>query len=258
MAWAGLLPKPFADCRTPICTTCLYGKSTKRPWRTKGDNLTGALKQATYPGQCIAIDQSESPVPGLVAQLKGMPTKKCYVCTTVFVDLFSDFCYVHFQYTTNASETLEAKQAFERFAESHSVTVQAYHADNGHFAENLWQQDAHKKGQNLSYAGVNMHFQNGRAEKKIHGLQDMAQTQLIHAHRCWPDAITLNLWPYAMCTANSVLNSASLAKSKRSPVELFTAVLVAPNPKHSHTFGCPAYILDQRMQAGHKMPKWAE
>ncbi len=149
MARAGLLPRSFVECCTPICTTCLYRKSTKRLWRTKGDNMTGALKQATYPGQCVAVDQSESPVPGLVAQLKGIPTKKRYMCATVFVDWFSDFSYVHFQYTTNASKTLEAKHAFERFVESHGVTVRAYHVDNGCFAENLWQQDAQQKGQNF-------------------------------------------------------------------------------------------------------------
>jgi len=57
----------------------------------------GTLKCATYPGQCVAVDQSESPLPGLVAQLKGIPTKKWYACATVFVDLYSDFSCVHFQ-----------------------------------------------------------------------------------------------------------------------------------------------------------------
>jgi len=101
------------------------------------------------------------------------------MCATVSVDLFSDFSYVHFQYSTKASKTLEAKQVFKRFAESHGMAIQAHHTDNRHFAENLWQQDAHKEGQNLLYAGVNAHFQNRRAEKKICDLQDMAQTQLI-------------------------------------------------------------------------------
>jgi len=56
MAWVGLLPKSFAECCTPMYTACLYGKSTKRPWRTKGDDMTGALKQVTYPGQCVVVD----------------------------------------------------------------------------------------------------------------------------------------------------------------------------------------------------------
>ena len=44
----------------------------------KGENLLGWLQKATYPGQCIAINQSKSPVPGLVAQMKGIPMKHKY------------------------------------------------------------------------------------------------------------------------------------------------------------------------------------
>jgi len=39
---------------------------------------------------------------------------------------------------------------------------------------------------------------------------------------------------------------------------MFTGVPVAPNARHCHTFGCPAYVLDRRMQARMKMPKWAK
>jgi len=115
MARAGLLPGTFATCQELLCTACMYGKATRRPWQTKA-TTEGRLKRATYPGQCVAIDQSESLLPGLVAQLKGIPTKKRYTCATVFVDLYSDYLYVHFQYSTNAQDTLEAKHAFKRFA----------------------------------------------------------------------------------------------------------------------------------------------
>jgi len=131
MARAGLLPHVFATCHEPLCTACLYGKATRRPWRTKGTITQGTLRRATYAGHCVAVDQCESPTPGLVAQIKGIPTKKRYTSATVFVDMFSDFSFVHFQYTTNAKETLEAKLAFECYAKSHGVNVRAYHADNG-------------------------------------------------------------------------------------------------------------------------------
>jgi len=35
MARAGTLPRAYATCREPICSSCLYGKATRRPWRTK-------------------------------------------------------------------------------------------------------------------------------------------------------------------------------------------------------------------------------
>jgi hypothetical protein len=41
-----------------------------------------------------------------------------------------------------------------------------------------------------------------------------------------------------------------------TPIELFSHTKVAPNLNHKHTFGCPMYILDRRLQAGHKISKW--
>jgi len=199
MAQAGVLPAAFATCREPVCSSCLYGKATCCPWQMRGKASLGGLKKASYAGQCLTVDQSESPAPGLVAQLKGIPTKKQYTCATVFVDLYLDFSFVHFQYSTNAQETLEAKQAFERFAKSHGVDIRAYHMDNGRFVEKLWLEDAYKKGQQVTYAGVNTRIQNGRGEKKVRDLQDMGRTQLIHAHWQWLDAICSYFYGRMQC-----------------------------------------------------------
>jgi hypothetical protein len=38
----------------------------------------------------------------------------------------------------NAAETIEAKEAFERWSASHGVKIKHYHADNGRFAENAF------------------------------------------------------------------------------------------------------------------------
>ncbi|KAI2509498.1 hypothetical protein MHU86_4875 [Fragilaria crotonensis] len=47
MAKRGLLPKKLAKCQVPTCTSCLYGKATRRPWRTKpkGGQQGGKLQQ---------------------------------------------------------------------------------------------------------------------------------------------------------------------------------------------------------------------
>jgi len=66
------------------------------------------------------------------------------------------------------------------------------------------------------------------------------------------------LWPYALHVANAALNVACLPKEHSSPMELFSNVQVMPNAKHAHTFGCPDYILNCRMQDGHKIPNWEE
>jgi hypothetical protein len=62
MAKQGILPKRWAKCDIPICTSCLYGKATRRPWQTKPkkDSQESKLRTATEPGQCISVDQLES------------------------------------------------------------------------------------------------------------------------------------------------------------------------------------------------------
>jgi hypothetical protein len=64
----------------------------------------------------------------------------------------------------NASKTIEAKEAFERWSASHGVKIKHYHADNGHFAENAFMSHVARCGQTISFCGVNAHFQNGKAE----------------------------------------------------------------------------------------------
>ncbi len=113
------------------------------------------------------IKQSHPAIPGLIAQLKGIPTKKRYKCATVFMDLYSNLSYVYLQQSMAANETIKAKEAFERYAKSYGVAIQHYHADNGQFAETQWIKHCKENGQSLSYCGVNAHFQNDKAEKWI-------------------------------------------------------------------------------------------
>ena len=42
--------------------------------------------------------------------------------------------------------------------------------------------------------------------RRIRLLQDMARTLMLHAKMRWSDAITANLWPYALRYANQILN----------------------------------------------------
>ena len=136
LAKFGLLPKQLLMCQIPLCTSCLYGKATRRPWRGQTDTKQAPPKVITVPGQCISVDQLKSTTLGLIAQLKGIPTTKCYKAATVFVDHYSCLSYVHLQKTTSVDETMEAKEAFERFACAHGITIMHYYADNGRFADN--------------------------------------------------------------------------------------------------------------------------
>ena len=190
--------------------------------------------------------------------MKGWLTKKRYRVATVFVDNFSGMSYVHLQKTTNAEETLAAKKAFERYASRMGVKVLEYQADNGRFAEADFVSDAQKLGQSLKYCGVNAHFQNAVAERRIRLLQDQARTMLLHAKHRWRDAIETSLWPYALRVANEVHNSTPdiTRTDGKSPISMFTSSDIMPNLDHFKPFGCPVYVLDNAMQSGKKISKW--
>ena len=258
MAKTGRLPAKLTSCPIPICTSCMYGKASRRPWRSKTPSNNALSKTIAHPGDCVSVDQLASTTPGLIAQLRGIPTKHRYRAATVFVDHHSGLSYVHLQQTTDAEETVAAKQAFEQFAASHGVTIQHYHADNGLFADNKFRNAIEDSGQTLTFCGVNAHFQNGVAERRIRELQDQARTMLIHASTHWPNAINAHLWPYALRMANDIFNTTYDLKRKQVPIEIFAKTNIQDNPNHWYTFGCPVYVLDANLQAGKKIDKWSE
>jgi hypothetical protein len=101
---------------------------------------------------------------GFFAQLKGKLTKKCYKRATVFVDHFSRLQFVHPQLDNRSNQTRAAKLAFEQYAAEHGVKILHYHCNNRRFHDNAFQQACHKARQQLTFCGVNAHFQNSISE----------------------------------------------------------------------------------------------
>ena len=225
LARSGQLPKRLLTCKKPFCTACQYGKLTKRPWRVKGEDKK-STKVATRPGHIVSVDQLESNTPGFIAQLKGKLTQQRYNYATVFVDQFSGYSFVYLQRRITSEETVQAKHAFERAAEQRGVKVVHYHADNGRFADNAFIADCNAQRQSLSYCGVNAHFQNGIAERRIRDLQEQTRTSMLYAMNKWKRMILICLWPYAMRHANDVANSTPQKGEANSPLEKFTGVPV--------------------------------
>ena len=259
MGEQGIIPKKFAKCAIPACSACLYAKATRKQWRSK-NTRNKVEKIPKEPGDLVSIDQLKSPTPGFIAQMCGILTVKRYKVATVFVDQASRFSYVHYQRSDTTEETIQVKKAFEKMASINGVQVKNYHTDNGIFKANKWMEHCHESGQGMTFAAVNAHHTNGLAERRIRELQDLTRTNMIHANRRWPDAITANLWPYAMRMGNEAINDTpSLQdKARRSPRQIFTGTMININPKHYKPFGCPVYVLDNALATGNIFHKWKE
>ena len=260
MAKEGSLPHYLHNCKIPVCSSCLFAKMTRKPWRSKPNSKGQEIVEPSKPGEVVAVDHMISPTKGLIAQMTGKPTTQRYTCATVFVDMYSRLGYVYLQKGTSAEETLKAKQAFELHARGMGISIQGYHADNGTFRANAWVNACNRLNQRMTFAGVNAHHQNGVAERRIRELQDLARSMLMHANRRWPCCITANLWPYAVRMANESFNNVPnmIDPARRSPLQIFSGSKVHANPKHFQPFGCPAYVLDNDLQSKKQFHKWKE
>ena len=152
---------------------------------------------------------------------------------------------------------MHAKRAFEAYAAKYEIKVKHYHYDNGRFADNLFRRHVEENHQSVSYAGVNAHFQNGIAEKRIRDLQESARKMLLHAKARWPEAISIHLWPYALRNANDKICLIPDNINGSSKFERFVSADISMKIKTHHTLFCPVYALHNILQAGNKISKWS-
>ena len=93
-------------------------------------------------------------------------------------------------------------------------------------------------------------------ERHFQTLSTRARTILLHAKRYWPAIITIILWPFAFKYAKMLHNNLHLDENGRTPVQNFCGAHDMLDIKEIHTWGCPCYVLDKRMQNGNMIPKW--
>ena len=134
----------------------------------------------TEPEEVVSVDQLVSPNPGFISQTTGRSTTKRYKYAIVFVDQASRLGYVYLQKTNTAFETLEAKASFQQHSLEIVIVIKTYHADNGIFRSNDWQQACKDETQRLTFAGVNTHFTNRMVEKIVRDIQDLTRAELIY------------------------------------------------------------------------------
>ena len=161
----------------------------------------------TAPSQVVIIDQPVSPTPGFILAHQGRPTTQCYVDTTVFVDHFSDYTYIHLMKKLDGESTVKAKHNFERVWKSYSVTVQHYQSDNILFDTKIFKDVVYTAGQTLSCCGVNAHHQNRKAENCIKDVTTGSRTALLCSMYQFPEAIHVTLWPDSLQNYTNLRNS---------------------------------------------------
>lgn len=79
---------------------------------------------------------------------------------------------------------------------------------------------------------------------------------LLHCSLHWPAEFSPDLWPFAVDYACWVYNHTP-GDCGFSPIELLSGTRVpCILLDRLRVWGCPAYVLDPRLQDGHKIPKW--
>ena len=82
---------------------------------------------------------------------------------------------------------------------------------------------------------------------------------VLHAQRHWPEYITTMFWPFALVAAADRMNHLHVDMHGQTPVMKFSNTIGSSTRlSHFHTFGCPIYILDARLQIFGDVgpPKW--
>lgn len=250
-------------CQPPLCASCLYGKQQRTSEGTDTVHPIPSQEMALQrgdlqPGDCISMDQYESTVRGRLPHTAGRePWFHRYVGGTLFVDHASGFVKVYHQSSLGAPDTIRSKRKFEQEAGLSNISVKRYHGDNGIFKSAEFKEETTQLGQAISFSGVGAHHQNGKAERAIKTIFFRARSMMLHASMNWPDSTNESLWPFAVEYAVHLWNHSEGIDSGMAPAELFSGTKHNCGLlRHARVWGCPAYVLDPKLQDGKKLPKW--
>ena len=82
-------------------------------------------------------------------------------------------------------------------------------------------------------------------------------TFLLHAIRHWPEMISTILWPFALKESSRRHNLFRINEHGQTPASSFSRTDPEFDFNQEHTWGCPVYVLDRKLQSGRSgPPKW--
>ena len=252
--------KVEAQCQ---CAACNFAKQTKKPEGTvkqtiRKDKDGNLKKNQLRVGGLVSTDQYVSSVPGRLPHTFGKEkSHEKYSGGTIFVDEASGLMYVQNQVSLGAAETIRAKHDFEREASRFGVSILGYRGDNGVYKSKAFTDDLERFKQTIQFCGVGGHHHNGITERAIRTVSTCARTMMIHAIIHNHKEVTTDLWPFAVDYAVYLWNKMPRKDGGLSPEEIFYSVKSDYEAiREAKCWGCPAYVLDPKLQDGKKLPRW--
>ncbi len=265
-----ILPTKNATTRSCSVPKCLACNLSKQKLRSTGVKTTksvkekdGILKFNKYePGDKVFTDQFNVHTPG--RQLTGYGREGANQSLhggTLFTDAASNYVYVECQSSMGAGETVMGKSRFEQLCWNLAgVTIKSYHSDNGVvYDATIFRNDCLAKDQSQSFSGVGAKHQNAVAERNIQTICYWARHMMVHAAVHWPNnnSDNIRLWPFAVQHAVWLFNRIPNRVTGLTPLEAFTKTKSDHTEiRRAHVWGSPVFVLDPRLQDGHKIPKW--
>jgi hypothetical protein len=255
-----------SSCAIPRCQSCELARARVRSPKVKkvqsNPASEGAISRNKLDvGDFVSTDQFVCRTPGRLPSGYGREgTKSRFNGGTIYNDAASGLIWVENQVSLGASETIMGKVRFEQWLyDIACVEVKHYHGDNGIFSSESYCEECSEKMQSQSFSGVGAQHQNSKAERAIQTIMYMARTFLVHSSLHWTDigADDISLWPFAVKHAVWLYNRVPNQESGLTPLELITKQKADHRDiLRSHVWGCPAYVLEPKLQNGQKLPKW--
>ena len=255
-----------SSCRIPLCQSCLLARSRRRSPNVKRSQVNqdseGAISRNKLEvGDFVSTDQFICSTPGRLPTGYGREgPNNGYNGGTIYNYAALGLIWVENQVSLGASETLMGKERFEQWLyDTAYTTLKHIHGDNGIFASDQYQQECAEKGQTQSFSGVGAQHQNAKAERAIQTVMYMARTFMVHASLHWSDhgVDDISLWPFAVKHAVWLHNRVPNRESGLTPLELVTKQRADHlDLLRTHVWGCPAFVLEPKLQNGQKLPKW--
>ena len=131
------LPKEIANCKMPLYSFCIEAKQSRTLILASAIGDSIKLNNLRLDSK-ISHDHYHSCKPRVIANNNRQILIKEYALyRNIIVNYASDFIFHFIKTSVESYQTAKAKYKFETFAESCSIEIKHYHADNYIFNNNL-------------------------------------------------------------------------------------------------------------------------